>query len=124
MDSTKRGLIVDDSKLSWMIIRKVITENFIDWVVSEAIDAASALELAQQQQQQQQQQFNFITLDYNMPGQTGYDVYPQLRASQQDAQIAIITANIQAAIKTKFQDLGAIFHTKPEMLLEFFAVEA
>ena len=121
MDSAKRVLIIDDSKLTRMIISKVIAVNFEDWLVNAAPDASSALLLANKHQ------YDFITLDYNMPGQSGYDIYPQLKESQQDAQIAVFTANIQQPVKNKFEQLGALFYTKPikpEVLLEFFAVEA
>ncbi|NRA54922.1 MAG: response regulator [Gammaproteobacteria bacterium] len=121
MDSCKRVLIVDDSKLTRMIISKIIEENFTDWIVTEAVDATSAIEQAQQNQ------FDFITLDYNMPGLSGYDVYPILNELQTEAHIAVFTANIQKAVKQKFEALGASFYCKPidqDVILDFFAVEA
>jgi len=121
MGSCKHVLIVDDSKLTRMIISKIIEENFADWVVIEAVDATSAIEQAQQNE------FDFITLDYNMPGLSGYDIYPILHELQSEAQIAVFTANIQKAVKAKFEALGASFYCKPinqDVMLDFFAVEA
>ena len=121
MDSSKQVLIVDDSKLTRMIISKIISVQYSDWKIVEAVDSSSALI------ESENTQYEFITLDYNMPGASGYEVYPQLRQLQPDADIAIFTANIQSSVRKKFEDLGAKFYSKPinqDVLINFFAEEA
>ena len=107
MNSVKNCLVIDDSKLSRMIICKIITTHYAQWNIVEAQDAQQALELAQQQQ------FDLITLDHNMPGITGLDAYPQLKELQPNALIGIFSANIQQSPKLRAQEQGVEFINKP-----------
>ena len=120
MSTSMSVLVVDDSRLTRMIITKIIKENFSDCNISHAVDANSALELAKSNH------FDFISLDHNMPDQTGYDILPDLIKSQPTAKIGVFTANIQKALRKRFEEQGASFYGKPVtegMVIEFLTQE-
>lgn len=116
MSEPKSVLVVDDSRLTRMIIVKLIKNHFDDWDITEATNAKEALECVEDKS------FDLISLDHNMPDATGYDILPQVTQLQPNAHIGIFTANIQAVVKKRFEDLGATFYGKPineEMILKF-----
>jgi len=99
-----------------MIITKLIRTHFVDWKITEAANAKEALACVDKEP------FDFISLDHNMPDRTGYDILPLLTQSQPMAHIGIFTANIQAVVRKRFEDLGATFYGKPineAMILRF-----
>lgn len=113
---SKRVLIVDDSMVSRMMIKEIIMSQHPDWECNQAASAEKAIEACQQSQ------FDFITLDLSMPGQTGLDAAPEIKSCQQNAKIALLTANIQSAIREKADKVGLTFLTKPinpDEVLEF-----
>jgi len=121
MSQVKNCLIIDDSKLSRMIICKIINTHFTQWKITEAVDGQHGLELAAEQA------FDLITLDHNMPGMTGIELYPQLRDLQPTAHIGMISANIQKSLKAQARDQGLEFINKPineEKLLQFIQLQA
>ncbi len=59
---SKTVLVVDDSKLSRMMINTIIKTNFPDWDVVEAVDGDTALGLAETNT------IDMMTIDVNMPG--------------------------------------------------------
>lgn len=107
MSAVKNILIVDDSRLTRIIIGKIIRGRFPDWQIIEAEDAEQAVTAAEQQQ------FDVITLDHNMPGMSGLDVYPQLKELQPKAKIGIFTANVQQSLKARAEAHGVAFIAKP-----------
>ncbi|NRA53916.1 MAG: response regulator [Gammaproteobacteria bacterium] len=107
MSSVVNCLVIDDSKLSRMILCKIISTHYAHWNIVEAADARQGIELAQQQD------FELITLDHNMPGITGLDAYPQLKELQPNALIGIFSANIQQSLKLRAQEQGVEFINKP-----------
>lgn len=118
MAQPKSVLVVDDSRLTRMMIVKMIKTHHSDWSISEAATATEALERITDNT------FDYISLDHNMPDGTGYDILPQINEAQPNAHIGIFTANIQAVVKQRFEDLGATFYGKPineEMILKFIA---
>lgn len=48
-----------------------------------------------------------------MPGETGLDVLERLRSLAPGADVALVTANIQSAIRQRAADLGCRFVAKP-----------
>lgn len=116
MSEAKTILIVDDSRLTRIIISKIITKHFPDWTIAAAEDAATALAMAEKQS------FDVITLDHNMPGMSGLDAYPSLKALQPAAKIGIFTANVQQSLKKRAEEQGVAFISKPisdDKLLQF-----
>ncbi|TQV89753.1 response regulator transcription factor [Aliikangiella coralliicola] len=117
---SKKILIVDDSLVSRMMIKEIVMSRHPDWECSQAASADKALEACQVKQ------FDFITLDLNMPGKNGLDAAPEIIATQKDAKIALLTANIQSATKQKATDIGLAFVAKPvteEGVLDFVGYE-
>lgn len=116
MSKPKSVLVVDDSRLTRMIIVKLIKTHFDNWNITEATNAKEALECVGSQS------FDLISLDHNMPDGTGYEILPEITQLQPQAHIGIFTANIQAVVKKRFEDLGATFYGKPineDMILKF-----
>lgn len=105
--SNKKLLIVDDSKLARMMIRTIVEENYPEIEIQEAANADEALVT------QQTQTFEYMTIDFNMPGMNGLELAEQLKDSHPDAKIYLLTANIQDAIRNKATDLGIDFIPKP-----------
>jgi CheY-like chemotaxis protein len=107
MDLVRSVLVVDDSRLSRMMISKIVTSHHDNWLIVEAENADMALELCQEQI------FDYITLDHNMPGMTGLDAYPLIRAAQPNSKIGLFTANVQKSTREKSEAIGLKFVEKP-----------
>lgn len=113
---SKTMLIVDDSKLSRMMIAKIITTHYPDWTIEEAGNAQEALEKSEQGA------YDFVTLDNNMPGRTGLEVYPELRDLLPNAKIGMFSANVQHKVVAQAELQGLEFIAKPlseEKVLSF-----
>ena len=112
----KKLMVVDDSRMSRMMIVSIVNENAPEWVVVEAGSADEALALVGQQA------FTAITLDQNMPGRSGLDVVSELQAANPDVAIALFTANVQKSVRAQAEKLGVTFIAKPiteEKVLDF-----
>lgn len=107
MINKKRVLLVDDSRVSRLMLKAIITNKFISWDVFEAENAEVALALCLKED------FDFITLDMNMPGRDGLTVSPELQEACPNAQIALLTANFQERVRTKAEEQGLTFLPKP-----------
>jgi len=100
-------LIVDDSRVSRMIIRAHILDKFPQWSITEAASGDSALDLAKTNS------FDFCTMDINMPGMLGTDAAEQLLTLYPHMRVAIFSANVQDSFRSRAADLGAQFVAKP-----------
>jgi two-component system, chemotaxis family, chemotaxis protein CheY len=105
--SAKTVLIVDDSKVSRMVIRAHILAAHPGWSVVEAGNGEEAINMVGQSQP------DFCTMDINMPGMLGTDAAAAILQSYPQIRIAIFSANIQEAVQSRAQQLGAIFVAKP-----------
>lgn len=117
MEVVRSVLVVDDSRLTRMMISKIISSHHPKWLIVEAEDAGRALELCEEQI------FDYITLDHNMPGITGLEAYPMIRAIQPDTKIGLFTANIQKSTREKSREIGLDFVEKPlseDKVMQFF----
>lgn len=97
MSTHKKILLVDDSRISRLMLKAIIKANFPGWEIIEAEDGETALKLCQYTQ------FDFISLDMNMPGRDGLTISPELQDLCPDAKIALLTANFQERVKDKAQ---------------------
>jgi len=104
---SKSVLIVDDSLVSRMMIKEIISSKHSDWEFVHAKNSEDAVNLSEGKQ------FDFITLDLNMPGKTGLEVAPNLKELHPNARIVLMTANIQTAVKDQATKLGLEFVCKP-----------
>jgi len=116
MTQAKTVLLVDDSRISRLMLKAIINSKYPDWQISEAEDAIDALN------QCKTGTFDFITLDMNMPGRDGLTISPELQESCPAAKIALLTANFQERIQEQAKAQGLSFIPKPiteEKILDY-----
>jgi len=100
-------LVVDDSRLSRMMIRAFIAQAYPDWTVIEASNGQEALERTATQT------VDLMTIDLNMPGMDGLTLATQLQHKHPTACITLITANIQESVRHRAEAAGMGFIAKP-----------
>lgn len=100
-------LIVDDSKVSRMMIRAKVVQMQPDWVILEAANGEEAVSLVRTHAP------DFITMDVNMPGISGFEAAARIRAFNPSVRIAMLTANIQESSRVQAAALNATFIKKP-----------
>ena len=100
-------LIVDDSRVSRMMIRARVAALKPDWVMTEAASGDEALV------QVGQAAPDCITMDVNMPGLSGFDAVEKIQAVAPQVRIVMLTANIQESSRTRADALGVKFVQKP-----------
>ena len=113
---SKTVLIVDDSRMSRMMISTIIKTHYPDWAIIDAANADEALEKVAGKT------IDLMTLDMNMPGMDGITLGGKLRSQFPDANIALVTANIQEAVKQKAEQAQLAFIAKPiteERIMEY-----
>ncbi|MDP2694502.1 MAG: response regulator [Gallionella sp.] len=119
-NSIKSLLIVDDSRVSRMMIRTFVLAKYPQWIIIEAASGNEALEIVDRDTP------NCCTMDINMPGIIGTDAAAQILAKYPGIRIAIFSSNIQQSHQTRAAALGARFVAKPvtensvAQALEFF----
>ena len=106
-NTAKSLLVVDDSRLSRMMISKLILHFHPDWLVSEAGSGQEAIDKARAENP------DYITMDYNMDGMSGGEAAKQILQHAPQSAIVIFTANIQASTKAEAESLGVHFVGKP-----------
>ena len=115
--SDKTILIVDDSLISRMFMRKAVQGAFADWNVLEASNGHDALSAVEGKS------VDIALLDLNMPGGiNGLALARSLKDLYANIQIALVTANIQSAVREKASALGVEFIAKPiteDKIVEF-----
>jgi len=103
----QKVLIVDDSKLARMAVRRVLTGLHPSWVSKEAASADEALASIREDSP------DFVLLDYNMPGKDGLALVIELRGLGAEIPVAVISANHQLEVVHRVQAAGATFIPKP-----------
>ena len=117
-------LLVDDSRVSRMMIRTLVLAKRPDWTVVEAASGDEALSLAAAQA------FHYCTMDINMPGMLGTEAAERLLRDFPALRLALFSANIQESQRSRAAGLGAKFVAKPVSeksvaeALEFFEAAA
>jgi len=114
-----RSLIVDDS-LSIRLLISSIAKKVHDSI--EIVHCASAEEALDHLNEK----FDYYTLDYTLPQMTGIELAKAIKECHQDANIVLVTANKQASIRERCQDLDIKMIVKPDInepLHMFFAEE-
>ena len=105
--SLKKILIVDDSKVSRMVIKAHILAVHADWLIQEAASGSDAIAMVDQEQP------DYCTMDINMPGMLGTDAAEIILSKYPGVRVVIFSANIQEAAQSRAQQLGALFVAKP-----------
>jgi len=103
----RKLLIVDDSNVSRLMIRGRIAAAQPQWEGIEAASGDQALAMIPTEQP------DFITMDVNMPGISGFEAVEKIRQLSQSVRIVVLSANIQSSSREKSQQLGALFVQKP-----------
>ena len=118
MGDKKTIMLVDDSKVSRLMLKAIVENKFPDWQILEAGNAAEALKLSLYENER----INLITLDMNMPGVDGLTVAPKLKANCPNAVIALLTGNITEELRSRTEKQGLLFIPKPiteDKIIEF-----
>lgn len=100
-------LIVDDSRISRMLIRNFVLAQHPQWIIIEAANGNEALEIVDRDTP------NYCTMDINMPGLLGTDAAEQILVKYPGIRIVLFSANIQDAQQVRAAALGACFVAKP-----------
>ncbi len=100
-------LIIDDSRVSRMMIKSIIVDNHDSWNILEAANADEAITISEKNDIQ------LMIIDYNMPGKTGLEVAGDLIRLHPKAHKFMLSANIQDAIREKAEQLSLKFVSKP-----------
>ncbi len=105
--TVKKLLIVDDSKVSRMIIRARVLDIHPDWEIIEATNGTDGVVTALAEKP------DFCTMDINMPGILGTDAAELILKEMPQCRIVIFSANIQESFQERTTALGATFVAKP-----------
>jgi len=103
----KKVLIVDDSLVSRMMIKEIIISRYPDWEFTQAASSEKAVDACEKAQ------FDYITIDLNMPGENGLEVTPKVLKTQDNAIVALVTANLSQEVKDQASALGVAYINKP-----------
>lgn len=102
-----RLLIVDDSRVSRLMIRARVHALRPDWLVDEAASGDEALLRVVEQPP------DFVTMDVNMPGLNGFEAAERLHQMAPQIRIVMLTANIQESSRARADAIGLKFVQKP-----------
>lgn len=100
-------LIVDDSKVSRMRIRAFFDNHCPSWLIQEAASGDEALQLCAEFVP------DYVTMDVNMPGISGFEAAPRILEINPLARVVMLTANIQESSKQMAASLHLRFVAKP-----------
>lgn len=103
----KRLLIVDDSRVSRMIIKSQVESLRLGWDVLEAASGDEAVARAAEWAP------DFVTMDVNMPGMNGFEATEKLLKILPVVRLVLLTANIQESSRERADALGVKFIQKP-----------
>lgn len=100
-------LIVDDSRMSRMLIRALVSQIRPQWNLVDAISGDEALEHVEESKP------DFVSMDVNMPGMNGMEAAGRIRIRHPEIRIALCTANIQESTQQAAAKIGLQFIKKP-----------
>ncbi len=104
----KRVLVVDDSMVSRMLVKEIISTVMPGADIVEAGSGSDALEKLKA--------CDFVDIaliDFNMPGMTGLELMVEMEKVIRVPRRALLTANIQDEIRQSAEALGVSFLNKP-----------
>lgn len=107
MTDPKTLLIVDDSRVSRMMIRGLVAARRPGWTIVEAASGDEALQMVERQA------VDCCTMDINMPGMLGTEAAEQIRQRHPALRLALFSANIQESQKARASQMGVKFVAKP-----------
>ncbi|MDX1397362.1 MAG: response regulator [Oceanospirillum sp.] len=104
---SKTVLVVDDSRVSRMMLSKMINMADSDWQIVEAEDGQQAVDKATAETP------DLIVMDINMPVMDGFQAIEILRPQLPDTTMILLSANIQSSSQARAEELGVHFIAKP-----------
>ncbi|MEY4593456.1 MAG: hypothetical protein RIR18_2351 [Pseudomonadota bacterium] len=107
MNTPPRLLVVDDSRTSRLMIRKIVESLRPDWLITEAASGDESLVMVKEQQP------DFVSMDVNMPGISGLEAAGHIRLHYPDIRLVLCTANVQESVQTAAARAGVHFVSKP-----------
>ena len=107
MSDVKGVLVIDDSRVSRLMVNAILKQHFPDAHLYEAGNAEETLAL------EINEELSHIICDFNMPGMDGIELSTELQKRHPNTVITLLTANIQASIRNKAEDQGLFFAKKP-----------
>lgn len=110
LDETSQApklLIVDDSKVSRMRIRAFFAIHCPQWRIEEAASGDEAIAFSASFQP------DFVTMDVNMPGISGFEAAERLMEQHPKVHVVMLTANIQESSRRQAASLRLNFVAKP-----------
>ena len=102
-----RLMIVDDSRMSRLILQGLILQSHPQWTIVHASSGEEALQLVRENP------VDLVSMDFNMAGMNGLEAALALREILPAVPIAILTANVQAAVQGRIEEAGMVFIAKP-----------
>lgn len=100
-------MIVDDSKVSRMRIRAFFAARCPQWTIQEAASGDEAVVMSAQNSP------DFVTMDVNMPGMSGFETAQLMLVRNPGIRIVMLTANIQESSRQVAASLQLSFVAKP-----------
>jgi CheY-like chemotaxis protein len=100
-------LIVDDSRMSRMLIKAIINDSRPEWRIIEAATGDEAIKMVEEHAP------DFVSMDVNMPGISGLEAAGRIRIRHPDTPIVLCTANIQESTREAASKVGLHFVAKP-----------
>jgi len=100
-------LIVDDSRVSRMMLHGILQDRQPDWTFMEAGDGEAALRCLEAQPA------DLAVLDVNMPGMDGLTAAEHIVKRYPQTTVVILTANVQQSSRDRAKAIGAHFVGKP-----------
>ena len=107
MNEVKGVLVIDDSRVSRLMVNAILKQHYPDAHLYEAGNAEETLAL------DIKDELSHIICDFNMPGMDGIELSTELQKRHPNTVITLLTANIQASIRNKAEDQGLFFAKKP-----------
>lgn len=95
-----RALVVDDSRISRMMLTRVLTE--MGWEVSEAVDGQDAMGRLYGGEM-----VDLLLVDWNMPVMNGYELLCAVRANVLLGDIPIMMVTTESSMDQMVKALGA-----------------
>jgi CheY-like chemotaxis protein len=103
-----RVLVVDDSSTMRSIVRKILNGCRLPLDIAEAADGIDALK------QIGHGKFDFVFLDYNMPGLDGFEMLSQIKQQHPRMEVVMMTSAQDEALAARARGSGAAaFLKKP-----------
>ena len=106
-NNTPLLLIVDDSRMSRMLIRAIIVDTRPNWRIIEASTGDESVKLVDEHLP------DFVSMDVNMPGISGLEAAGRIRIRHPEIKIVLCTANIQESTREAATKVGIHFVPKP-----------